>query len=304
MNFRCPVCLDKKYKILQNNKCGLVWQCQHCLFGFLKERATEKKLKSIYQEHYFDDKKSTQYQGDAQHKFTFIEKYLPKNAKILDFGCGLGDFISICLKKNRQVYGYDISSYAARFAAKKYKIKVLSKNASLGLFPVNYFDAIVCFDVIEHLTNFKDIISYFYRWLKPNGYLFITTPNISSWDAQLLGNKWYGFSKKRQHINFFSEKSIKIIFRQLKFNIILVKQWGFVRSIDFIVNKIKSQSIKRHISSICRLLKIENKNIFFPMIDIFIIGQKNPSSDSYNATYLTGRNLGYKKEMGEGKTGG
>lgn len=107
----------------------------------------------------------------------------------------------------------------------------------------NYFDGIVCFDVLEHIVNFQQVIGFFSFWLKKGGYLFITTPKIQSFERRILGRFWYGFKKIPEHINYFSPQSMKIILEDNSFEIIKIKPFGFVRSLDFLLNQIGWQLI-------------------------------------------------------------
>jgi SAM-dependent methyltransferase len=47
-------------------------------------------------------------------------------------------------------------------------------------FEPSFFSVIECFDVIEHVADIPKVIEEFYRILKPDGLLKITTPHFSS----------------------------------------------------------------------------------------------------------------------------
>ena len=114
--------------------------------------------------------------------------------KILDLGCGNGRDIIEIAKIGSFVYGIDFSEEMISEAYKEIE-KTFINNASIKLsvsdisslkFPNNYFDKIICSEVLEHVPDLDLAIKEIKRVLKPDGILVITTPNK---------NSWYGFDR-------------------------------------------------------------------------------------------------------------
>lgn len=106
---------------------------------------------------------------------------LPKNALVLDAGCGYG-FQSIFLsKKNFAVTSVDNNSKrlvtAARLA-KICKIKNRFLKADLTNLPIknDIFDLCICFEVFEHIVNDNKLMQELSRVLKKHGYFIISVP--------------------------------------------------------------------------------------------------------------------------------
>lgn len=260
----CLVCGSTSTKLKFQSKQFKIIQCQHCQFGWLMPYSSLAKLKDIYQKDYFDDKKSPEFKSDARKKLGFVKKFLPSDSKILDFGCAMGDFIEAGKQNGFQMSGYDVSGYAASQVENRYGVKTKSEKLAKNLFPQGYFDAIVSFDVIEHTTIFKQTLSFFYAWLKPRGLLFMTTPNIESWDAKLLGNKWYGYTKIPQHINYFSPRSMKMLLKESNFKLNSLQTWGFVRTLNYFLGQTKMPKIPL----------LGAIPFYLPMVDMMIVAQK------------------------------
>lgn len=113
-------------------------------------------------------------------------------AKVIDLGCGKGDFT---LRVREQIgcpviYGADIWDEGL-IEAKKKGIETLRADLDRKLdFESNEFDVVVSNQVLEHLFYPSRFIREIYRILKPKGYAVISTENLSSWDnifALLLG---------------------------------------------------------------------------------------------------------------------
>lgn len=99
--------------------------------------------------------------------------------RILDVGCGLGEFLAICEKRGMETHGVEISSFAINKAKKRIKAKLEQLDASRQKLPFknNFFDAVTIFDVLEHLKTSRLILDQTFRVLKKGGILFCTTPN-------------------------------------------------------------------------------------------------------------------------------
>lgn len=124
-----------------------------------------------------------------------------KKAKVLDIGFYRGELSVERFKniKHPDIYGIDISQEAIK-SGKKINIKTVKHNLEKGLpYKSNFFDIIAANQIIEHLVDVDLFVSEIFRVLKPNGYLVLSTENLSSWHnifALMLG--WQAFS---QHVS-------------------------------------------------------------------------------------------------------
>ena len=153
-------------------------------------------------------------------------KNLPKWKRILDIGCGNGEFSCHFFNKYEAVYGIDISETAVKIARKK---KIIAEQIDLDNCPrlpfeLKFFDTIVCTEVIEHLINFQNVFKLFHEVLKDDGVLIVTVPNAGWWRFRLnvlLGRPFY-FSNKVsielcgnffEHIRFINVADMKRIIK-------------------------------------------------------------------------------------------
>jgi SAM-dependent methyltransferase len=103
--------------------------------------------------------------------------------KVLDIGCGDGFFAKklqyACQAK--EIYGIDISEEAIKESRRRgiiaYRVDVEEESLP---FPDDFFDAVYCGEVIEHLYDPDHLLSEVYRVLKRNGVFVLTTPNLGS----------------------------------------------------------------------------------------------------------------------------
>jgi len=270
---KCEVC--EKREVVKIPNVETILRCQNCGFGRLKDIPKKKRIKEIYKKEYFNDKKGEEYWLDSVRKYNYFKKYLKKNSAILDFGCGMGQFASLAKKNGHRVLGFDVSEYSKKYVREKYSIKVKTGDFHKNNFKANSFNAIFAFDVIEHTTEYRKMVACFYEWLKRGGLLVISTPNISSWDQKLFKSKWWGYSKQKEHLVYFSPDSIKIIVEKTGFKVDSIKNWGFVRSLMFVFNNIFKKTVKFNIlHNIMKLISAEKIYIYFPMHNMIIIARK------------------------------
>ncbi|MCX5804133.1 MAG: methyltransferase domain-containing protein [Proteobacteria bacterium] len=117
---------------------------------------------------------------DHVARYQCASRYV-KGKAVLDIACGTGYGSKILYEGGGStVLGIDISNKAIDFALSTYKDERLDFTVGDILnirFPDNYFDAIVCFETIEHVKDQERALSELLRVLKPDGLLIISSPN-------------------------------------------------------------------------------------------------------------------------------
>jgi len=231
------------------------------------------------------------FSGDERWKYVPRQKIcvkligkmnLPKDSKILDVGCGDGNFLNI-LKNDFKLdcYGVEFSNKLIKECPKT--LKIVKGNVENKIpFSKKFFDVILAFELIEHLCNVDKFLNESNRVLKNNGLLIITTPNHVSWYNRLLfligrqpifqevstqdGCVGAGFLDKYKltkepmgHIRNFNYYSITDILRLHGFEIIYYKGVNYehfpniISLIDRFFNNFKK------LSSIIVVVAIKNK---------------------------------------------
>lgn len=98
--------------------------------------------------------------------------------KVLDIGCGTGYGSRFLYDLGNEVSSIDVSEAAINHARKKYAGPEYIKSSAENIpFPDEAFDAIMAFEVIEHVPDPYKALSEMRRVLKTGGSLFISTPN-------------------------------------------------------------------------------------------------------------------------------
>ena len=108
-----------------------------------------------------------------------IKRYkLKKKSKILEIGCGRGEFLNEFIKKEMQGYGVDISNYAQSFCPNAKIITMDLENEKIP-YDDNEFDIIYSKSFIEHLYYPEKVFEEAYRVLKPGGIIITLVPEYT-----------------------------------------------------------------------------------------------------------------------------
>lgn len=123
-----------------------------------------------------------------------LDRHVKGKAKVLDVGCGTGKYAAYLASKGCEVIGVDVSKNAVELA-RKYHPKQRFEVAFAELLPFKNesFDAVYCFDVLEHVNDPVVALKEMRRVLKKDGTLLFEyeTADRSGHKARLnsLNNK-------------------------------------------------------------------------------------------------------------------
>jgi len=159
-------------------------------------------------------------------------KYIPQNVgRTLDLGCAQGNFSDLIKRKfGAECWGVEIDRDAAQIAETKLD-RVINDdvNECLGEIPDNYFDCIICNDILEHLADPYTLLVNLKQKLTGEGVVVASFPNIRYcrilFGLVIHGNWDYKDSGilDRTHLRFFTYKSLLKMFPQLGYELLIIE---------------------------------------------------------------------------------
>jgi SAM-dependent methyltransferase len=160
-------------------------------------------------------------------KVKLISKVNQGQGRILDIGCGTGDFLQACEKSGWSIAGIEPNEKARQLASSKTKFKDYQGTIEqlIGSKPES-FDVITMWHVLEHVPNLADFIAKIKTLLKPGGVLIVAVPNFKSCDAQHYDSSWAAYDVPR-HLWHFSRNSMENLFADFDMNIMEVLPMKF-----------------------------------------------------------------------------
>lgn len=139
---------------------------------------------------------------NLKHKHKLIKK-ATQGTKVLDYGCGTGEFVRYLNSQNLNAIGFEPNPVAFKIASEKDENNFYSNSEFLDN---QKFDVITLWHVLEHIPNLFEELARLKNALNPNGNLFIAVPNYESFDAQYYQEYWAAYDVPR-HLWHFNQTS-------------------------------------------------------------------------------------------------
>ncbi len=140
--------------------------------------------------------------------FSILKKFKPNAESVLEIGCAHGGFLHFCKYNGiKNVVGVEVDPKTCEFARNKFNLEYIIP----GLFPdvslpIEKFDVITGFDVLEHFTDPVKALKKVSEILKDDGICIFQTPCYRN-----DGKKWFQF-KSNEHLFLFNEQNIYLLF--------------------------------------------------------------------------------------------
>jgi 2-polyprenyl-3-methyl-5-hydroxy-6-metoxy-1,4-benzoquinol methylase len=132
---------------------------------------------------------------------------------VLEIGCDEGDFAA---RLPGEVWGVEPQAEAATIAAGRlHRVLVGTFEATRGELPENYFDVVVCNDVIEHMVDHDTFLREIRAYIAPGGVLIGSVPNMRHYRALfelLVLRDWHYRDSgvlDRTHLRWFTARSLR-----------------------------------------------------------------------------------------------
>jgi SAM-dependent methyltransferase len=118
------------------------------------------------------------------HKYFLTDPAAPRGGKLLDVGCGTGNFLAAARNTGYDVSGTELDKDAARFAKDQVglpHIFPLSILEFIQQHPDKTFDIVTFFEVLEHQATPAAFLEGVRSCVRPRGYIALSVPNRERW---------------------------------------------------------------------------------------------------------------------------
>lgn len=238
---KCPLCKSGRFlnyaEILDHavtKETFILCKCSDCQLLFINPRPSQIEIGSYYNfpEYFSHDDRArnlTQwvYQKTRNYniakKVDFIQQF-KANGKLLDYGCGTGEFLKAAKGRGWKITGIEPNEKARNQANLKLnnKVEYSMEEIKRG----SAFDIITLFHVLEHIHNLRKTVKKLLSHLKSDGYLIIAVPNYESHDAKKYGKYWSGWDVPR-HLYHFNSTAITSFKNEFDLELSTVKPMKF-----------------------------------------------------------------------------
>lgn len=294
----CPLCKSKDFKILYAStftpkdfsqkamvkhlknsldnytKHGQIVKCRNCSLVYTNPMEDLKKIESAYED--VEDKEYLQTEKFrkillSQH-LNLVERF-SKIGKILDVGAFAGYFLELAKEHGWEGVGVEPSQWATK-EAKKRGVTIVGKTLN-DVKTSKAYDAIVLWDVIEHLPNPKKSMEQIKKIIKKNGIIVMSTPNIDSMFARVTGSRCPFFI--RMHFILYSPKTLRKLFEDNGFKVIYCGNYSRTFPVWYILDHLNINNfLYDNLKKVVKKIKIlNNLTIKIPLQESFVMVAKN-----------------------------
>ncbi len=224
----CPLCGGTRLAPRFTVRGFRIDHCQQCTHGFVNPLPDEAALQALYaqseedsllangfarvvhQELGTDPRKNLAY---FRHRLEVFERQgIPRDARVLDFGCTVGSFVrALRLAGYSRAAGYDINRPLVEEGRKE---GLDLSDGTLDDFlrdNAGAFDAVVSWNVLEHVADPVALMASWSRLLRPGGWLVLSFPNMASLQVRMSGAR-SPIIDPPHHVHYFSPRSIRQLF--------------------------------------------------------------------------------------------
>jgi SAM-dependent methyltransferase len=250
---RCDLCgADDPDPVMygEDRRCGTpgrfrVVRCRRCRLVYVDPRPDSKSLGRYYGENYPPHAASQQYRGAlaarirawvfrpsagrplaeplaALHNTISFRAFVAASrggaGRVLDVGCGRGDYLAAWQRLGWEVEGVESSPAAAEHAR-----RLLGSRVHVGLvedleLPQRHYDVVTMSHSLEHMRSPTATLAQLRRCLAGDGRLVIMVPNFASWDRRLFREGWYGLEVPR-HLYHFEPDTLRAVLARAGFTV-------------------------------------------------------------------------------------
>jgi len=202
-----------------------LWQCQTCGLVVLLPLPNEEELQASYPRRflnpflYFQNIKK----DNLNRIYTFFHPYsvswrlkqVEKEigvGRLLDVGCGNGDFLYEIRQRLWEVVGVETHSLQAQFVRGTLGLKVVKTMADLLPDYRHHFDVITFWHTLGHFLDLHGTLQQARELLHPRGVMLLALPNYASLDFWLYHRFWAALDTPRRLFHF-TPKQVRQLLR-------------------------------------------------------------------------------------------
>ncbi len=207
-----------------------VLSCQGCGLGVTSPFLEESALKSIYSSTYREED-ATRFPSALERLIRVVREgrrrrveRFSKKGRILDVGCGRGDFLLMMRQRGWECNGLELDSRVG--ANSKEGVELKSGSLSDVRFPDAHFEAVTFWHVFEHVKEPEWTLKECARILKPGGLLVLAVPNRASLQSRAAGMGWFHLDPPF-HLYHYSAENIKKLLEKSGFEVLNVHHFSF-----------------------------------------------------------------------------
>ncbi len=217
----CILCGSENLLPLVERKGLAVVRCNECGFGMQNPRFKADRVHEIYEDTYCMDETYSSKHTVLLDTIKFMygiqqsRKFIDFIGSVLDIGCGPGLSLSAYKKTGvPNVVGLDPGVYTSDLSEGSSIVKEGFDDISSKF---NNISLVTIWDVLEHIHDFKKMLTDIWDVLEDGGLLLVMVPNLLSLATRIIRASSPTFAV--DHLNYFTEDSLELSLKNANFKI-------------------------------------------------------------------------------------
>jgi SAM-dependent methyltransferase len=218
--------------------------CKNCEFGRLAGIFSATSVQPFYDIDYYTHRQNNSvseektfwerlrchlaWRVDKGEDFEPIELGLARGRTVCDIGCGSGRTLETLRYAGFSIVGIEPDAKARELARKVCDVFDGTVEQLPSQIQLQKFDIVLMSHVLEHCIDPHTALINIHSILTPSGTVVIETPNSSARGFLRFGPNW-PWSDIPRHINFFTERSLRVLLQKHDFKISRVRYVGYSR---------------------------------------------------------------------------
>jgi 2-polyprenyl-3-methyl-5-hydroxy-6-metoxy-1,4-benzoquinol methylase len=153
--------------------------------------------------------------------------------RILDVGTANGSFLKVAKDAGWKVTGCEPNRWMCDWCGKNYGIKITQGTIFDSNCSNETFDVVTLWDVLEHTPDPMAAMRECVRVLRPGGLLVVNYPDIGSWIARLMGQRWVFLLSV--HYYYFTRETIRRASKLAGLEIVTIKPHFQTLEFDYVL---------------------------------------------------------------------
>jgi len=206
---------DGEHRLVKCGTCGMV---------YLDPRPSDDELLACYPKEYWGGREKGIRESVRAFEERLKEGYKLRavaaagltGGRLLDVGCGRGEFISLMAARGFDVAGLEPGEEAARRGRAESGLDIMHGTLDTVGLPPGSFDCVTMWHVLEHLPDPLGALGRAGRLLAPGGKLVAALPDFGGWQAGRFREDWFGIDAPR-HLSHFTRETLTAMMEKAGF---------------------------------------------------------------------------------------
>ncbi|MBK8258459.1 MAG: class I SAM-dependent methyltransferase [Polyangiaceae bacterium] len=209
-------------------------RCVACGHSYLSTVGVD--LSHLYDTHYTGFREDPTFQRRVREVLEdAVSPHIPAKARVLDVGCGNGEFLAAAAELGHTVFGLDFSEAAAEACLKRGVLAVAGDFLKYDFGDRAPFDLITLWDVVEHLDHPFEVMVRARELLAPGGCLLLKVPCFTErgvWIAAHVPRVAGALLGAPSHIQYFNPRGLRRLLSRAGFASVHTEKLAAMRSLS------------------------------------------------------------------------